>query len=85
MTNYKTTTIELNEEGYSFKVVNTLSNSIVNEYIVDINEDVISWYSNFDSGIKFFKNENEANQFAMEKIYSLKLKAVSTEISIQCS
>jgi len=82
--NYSTTNIEMTSEGYEFTVLDE-NNGVQNAYFVDVYGESVSWHSNFISGIKHFNSEDDADAYALNKINSLRKKAVTVEKNIYLS
>lgn len=76
------TEIEKTDEETSY-LFNVLADGIVfNQYAIDCHEDFVSWYSNFDSGMKQFDTTEKAKVYQKTKVIQLRKKAISVEKSI---
>lgn len=72
-----------NSEGFAFQVKR--NGVIFNEYYIDVEDQSVSWYSNFNSGQKHFETGEQAKTFALKKYIHLKQHAIELEKSIATS
>ena len=80
--NFTLSEIKKSPDGYEFQVLD--NGNSWSEYFIDIDKNIVSWFSEWDSGTAFFNLEEEAQSFAINKVKELYQNAIETEKNIIC-